>query len=72
MYQIAYTNRFKKDLKRCIKRCLEISKIEEVIDILQREGSLPQHYKPHKLQGNYSQCWECHIQANWLFNLATR
>ena len=35
MYQIDYTNRFKKDLKRCSKRGLDMKKIFEVIKLLQ-------------------------------------
>jgi mRNA interferase YafQ len=66
MYKIGYTNKFKKDLKRSLKRGLDISKLEEVIDLLQTKGCLPKSFKPHKLSGNYSQCWECHIQSDWL------
>jgi len=66
MYRIGYTNRFKKDLKRCIKRGLDISILENAIEILQLHGNLPLTYKPHKLTGKYSECWECHLQNDWL------
>ena len=66
MYRIAYTTRFKKDLKRCIKRGLDISILEKVIDLLQLNGNLPTIYKTHKLTGNYIDCWECHLQTDWL------
>ena len=66
MYQICYTNRFKKELNRSIKRGLDISKLEKVIELLQNNGKLPTVYKPHLLKGKYSKCWECHIQPNWL------
>ena len=66
MYQIGYTNRFKKDLKRCFKRGFDLSILEKAVDLLQQDGSLPQKYKAHKLSGNYSDCWECHLQPNWL------
>ena len=66
MYQIGYTNRFKKDLKRCFKRGFDLSILEKAVDLLQQEGTLPQKYKAHKLSGNYSDCWECHLQPNWL------
>ena len=39
---------------------------KEVVDLLTENGSLPPKYKPHKLSGNYSGCWECHIQNDWL------
>ena len=66
MYSIDYTGRFKKDLKRCAKRGLDISLIMEAISILVNEGSLPQKYHPHKLKGNLVGLWECHIQPDWL------
>ena len=48
MYRVDYTNRFKKDLKRCVKRGLDIRKIYEVVKLLETRGKLPAHYKPHK------------------------
>ncbi|MCI6428966.1 MAG: type II toxin-antitoxin system YafQ family toxin [Rikenellaceae bacterium] len=65
-YEISYTNRFKQSLKKCVKRGLDIECLKNVINILQETGSLPSKYKPHKLKGNYSGCWECHIQPDWL------
>lgn len=66
MYSIDYTNRFKKDLKRCVKRGLDISKIMNAVKILELKGELPKEYKPHKLTGNRMGQWECHIQPDWL------
>jgi len=66
MYSVDYTNRFKKDLKRCFKRGLDISKIQQVVKLLELNGELPTEYKPHKLVGNRNGQWECHIQPDWL------
>ena len=66
MYRIGYTTRFKKDFKRCMKRGLDVSITEKAIEILQVNGNLPVIYKPHKLSGNYADCWECHLQPDWL------
>lgn len=66
MYNISFSNKFKKDFKLCKKRGCDISKLEEVIAILQKTGKLPTKYKPHKLSGNYANCWECHIKPDWL------
>jgi mRNA-degrading endonuclease YafQ of YafQ-DinJ toxin-antitoxin module len=41
MYRIGYTTRFKKDFKRCKKRGLDISILENVIEILRLKGKLP-------------------------------
>jgi len=24
------------------------------------------NYRPHKLSGEYDNCWECHIKSDWL------
>lgn len=66
MYSVDYTNRFKKDLKRCFKRGLDISKIQQAVKLLELNGELPAEYKPHKLIGNKGGQWECHIQPDWL------
>ena len=66
MYSIDYTNRFKKDLKRCQKRGLDIQAIQKVIALLASNGSLPAQYHPHKLVNQTTETWECHIQPDWL------
>lgn len=66
MYRIGYTNRFKKEFKRCLKRGLDITKLEDAIELLRLTGNLPPQYKPHKLSGDYAGCWECHLQPDWL------
>ena len=66
MYQIDYSNRFNKDLKRCVKRGLNIKLIKDAIDLLAEKGSLPQEYRPHKLVNQKREIWECHIQSDWL------
>lgn len=66
MYSIIYTGQFKKSFKRCVKRGLNQEILIKALDILQREGTLPKEYSPHKLQGKYKGCWECHLQPDWL------
>ena len=59
MYTITTTNKFDKSLKLCKKRNYDLS-------LLQVVSKLPQKYKPHKLSGNYKDCWECHIKPDWI------
>lgn len=66
MYSINYTNRFKKDLKLCQKRGMDINLVSEVISLLRKTGSLPARYKPHKLSGDHIGEWECHIKPDWI------
>ena len=65
-YTLIYTGQFKKDLKRCQKRGLDIELLHKVITLLQENGSLPAEYKPHILSGQCSGYWECHIKPDWL------
>ncbi|RLJ72686.1 type II toxin-antitoxin system YafQ family toxin [Pedobacter alluvionis] len=66
MYDISFSNQFKKDYKRCIKRNYNISLLEVVLKTLRENGKLPPKYKPHILSGDYDGFWECHIKADWL------
>jgi mRNA interferase YafQ len=68
MYQIFYTKRFEKSLKLCRKRGLDLDILKEVIEILKKEGKLPEQFRPHKLSGKYSGLWECHIKSDWLLS----
>ena len=66
MYSVYYTNKFDKDVKRCVKRGLNITKLQEATKLLAETGTLPIKYRPHKLSADYAGCWECHIEPNWL------
>lgn len=66
MYSIITTNRFEKEMKLCKKRGYDMILLQKTISILAETGTLPTKYKPHKLSGNYDNCWECHIKSDWL------
>lgn len=66
MYTLIYTNYFKKSVKRCVKRGLPMNEFMDVIRLLERDGFLPESYKPHKLVGKHAGKWECHIKPDWL------
>lgn len=65
-YDLFYSNKFKKSLKKCQKRGLNLEKLKICIKKLVERGSLPAEYKPHKLTGSYEGKWECHIEPDWL------
>lgn len=65
-YEISYTNRFRKDLRKCKRQNLNIDKLSTAINILQSNGKLPSRYKPHRLKGTYNGLWECHLSSDWL------
>ena len=66
MYNIEYTGRFKKDYKLAVKRGRKETLIQYVISLIANGTQLSATYKPHKLTGEYKDCWECHIQPDWL------
>jgi mRNA interferase YafQ len=66
MYKVEYTNRFKKDVRRAVKRGYDLSLLEKIIDLLQGTGKLPEQYKTHLLSGKYIGMLECHIKPDWL------
>ncbi|MDE5813090.1 MAG: type II toxin-antitoxin system YafQ family toxin [Muribaculaceae bacterium] len=66
MYSVTYTTGFKKALKRCLKRGLRLELFDKVVNELRISGTLPPHYKPHKLSSRFDNCWECHISPDWL------
>ena len=66
-YTLRYSGQFKRSYKLCKKRGYDISKLEAVLRQLAEHGSLPPKYKPHILSGrNWANCWECHIEPDWL------
>ena len=66
IYEVFYSGSFKRDIKRCQKRGLDLSLLQEVVDILRITGSLPAKYHPHRLSAQYAGYWEAHIQPDWL------
>ena len=66
IYKLISTNRFKKSLKLAIKRNLDITLLNSIIDTLRQNIPLEAKYKDHNLIGSYSEFRECHIQPNWL------
>lgn len=64
MYKVVYSGSFKKDVKRCNKRNMDMDLLKQVVRELEKNGKLPQTYKPHPLVGNYKGFWECHLKPD--------
>ena len=65
-FRIIVTRRFEKGVKRCVKRGLPMEKLKRALRLLEETGELPAEYKSHKLSGQYSGLWECHLMPDWL------
>lgn len=62
MKKIVYTGKFLKDFKKYSKSGINFKeKLSEVIKFLESKSPLPDKYKDHKLNGEWSGYRECHI-----------
>ena len=68
MLKLEFTGRFKKDYKIAVKRGCNPKRLEEVLELLQKEEVLPSKYQDHQLVNsrNYQNMRECHIEPDWL------
>ena len=68
MLKLEFTGRFKKDYKIAVKRGCNPKRLEEVLELLQKEEILPSKYRDHQLVNsrNYQNMRECHIEPDWL------
>lgn len=65
-YTIRVTKRFVKDAELCKRRGCNMELLREAMQLLAETGTLPEQYRPHKLTGQYTGKWECHIRPDWL------
>lgn len=66
MMTLKTTTQFKKDYKKCKKRGLDMTLLEDVITRLLEGKALDIKHRDHALTGNYKGFRECHIQPDWL------
>lgn len=64
--KVRKTTRFKKDVKSLEKRHYDLSELFKLINKLKNNEVLDQSYRDHPLNGNYTNCRECHIKSDWL------
>lgn len=66
MKELRYTRQFKKDLKRFLNQPKKLEELRLVLNMLREEIALPAKYRQHSLKGEYTGCWECHIEGDFL------
>lgn len=66
MYTLKFTTAYKKSYKLMKKRGLDLSLLDEVVDVLHRGLTLDEKYRDHELTGSFKGFRECHIKRDWL------
>ena len=65
-YEVIRTTRFRKELRKMLKRGADIAKLETVVNILASGEPLPPQYHDHALTGDMEGTRDCHITPDWL------
>ena len=66
MLEVFYSNQFKKDYKKAVKRHCDIEELFKVIELLKKQHPLPPEKRDHALTGDYSGYRECHVHPDFL------
>jgi len=66
MLKPVYSKRFDKDIKRIIRQGKNVEKLKKIIHMLIYQEKLDERYKNHPLKGDYKDCWDCHIEPDWV------
>ncbi len=66
MLRPVYHRIFQKELEKAKKRGKDLEKLKTVIKLLLEEKPLPIRNRNHRLKGDFKDCWECHIEPDWL------
>ena len=65
-YEVVKLKRFRKNLKKMLRRGKDINKLETVVSMLARGETLPAKYKDHALTGDLNGLRDCHIENDWV------
>ena len=65
-YRVFKARRFRKSLKRMLRRGKDINKINDVILKLAYGETLDPKYKDHALSGDLEGLRDCHIENDWV------
>ena len=60
------TGRFDRDLRRARRRGKDLDRLWAVVERLLDGEPLDPRHRAHRLSGEWSRSWECHIEADWL------
>ncbi|MBP5543301.1 MAG: type II toxin-antitoxin system YafQ family toxin [Kiritimatiellae bacterium] len=65
-YRVYRTNRFRRSLKKLLRRGKDGDKLDAVVQMLARGETLPPQYRDHALTGDLSGLRDCHVENDWV------
>jgi mRNA interferase YafQ len=65
-YAVRQTTKFRKDLKKMLKRGADRTKLSVVVKMLAQGKPLPPQYLDHALTGDMAGTRDCHITPDWI------
>ncbi|MDA3920800.1 MAG: type II toxin-antitoxin system YafQ family toxin [Salinisphaera sp.] len=66
MRSLRTTKTFEKDFKRVARQGRDMKRLKAIIQPLSKGEPLSPLRRDHALVGNFGDCRECHVQADWL------
>ncbi len=66
MLNVFFSNQFKRDYKKAVKRHCDTDELFKVIELLKNQQPLPPEKRDHALTGDYSGYRECHVHPDFL------
>jgi len=66
MRQLQFTRSYRNDIKRMVRRGLDFSRLDSVVNSLAAAAILDAKFRDHPLQGVWKGWRECHISPDWL------
>lgn len=61
-----WSGRFKRDVRRAVKRGKDMNKLKVVLSLLIEQFTLPASYSDHPLRGDWKGFRDLHIEPDWL------
>ena len=71
-YAVVQTKRFRKSLKKMLRRDKDIGKLETVVQIIASGEPLPPEYRDHALINDLAGLRDCHIESDWILLYAIK
>jgi mRNA interferase YafQ len=65
-YRVFKAKRFRKTLKKMLRRGKDVNKLNEVVLKLAQGETLPPKYRDHALSGDLDGLRDCHIESDWV------